>query len=185
MKKIMIDIDDVIVDYNGYLGLVNAFLKTDYSIDDVQGFYIQDLVPAELKEEFTSFFITQNTYSYSNINSDCIEVIKELDKKYEVYICSAYVFRDHLLYSGDALKHKFEFLVSNFPFLDPNRFTFQTNKSLLNCEIKIDDKIENLENAETKILYTAYHNKHISDEELRKQNISRVSNWNDIRNILL
>jgi len=83
------------------------------------------------------------------------------------------------------LKHKFEFLLKNLPFLDPNKFTFQTNKSILNCEIKIDDKMENLKNAEIKLLYTAYHNENISDDELRKENIIRVNNWKEIRKILL
>lgn len=83
------------------------------------------------------------------------------------------------------LKHKFEFLVKFFPFLDPNRFTFQTNKSIFDCHIKIDDKISNLDNAEMKLLYTAYHNKTISDAELKEKGIIRVYNWKDIENILL
>ena len=185
MKKIMIDLDDVIVDHSGYLELVNQFLNTNHVIEDVKGFYIQDLVPEAKKEEFTEFFISKNIYDYSEIFPNCIKVIKELKEKYEVYICSTYVFRDHLLYSGDALKYKFEFLVKNFPFLDPNRFTFHTNKSILNCEIKIDDRIENLENAEIKILYDSYHNKAISDKELKERNVIRANNWKEIRDILL
>ena len=185
MKRVLIDIDDVITNQDGWLHIVNDFLNTNYNIDDVKGYYIQDLVPKDKKEEFTQFFITQNTYEYSKINDNCIEVIKELNDKYEVYICSTYIFRDDLMYSGDALKYKFEFLVKNFQFMDANRFTFHTNKSIINCDIKIDDKMENLENASTKILYTAYHNKIISDEELNKQNIIRANNWNDIRKILL
>ena len=80
---------------------------------------------------------------------------------------------------------KFDFLKNNFPFIDPSRFTFQSNKSLLNCDIKIDDIVRNLKNAEMKILYTAYHNKNISDEELKLKNIIRANNWKDIEKILL
>lgn len=183
MKRLMIDVDDVIVDYHGYLGLVNEFLKSNYTINDVKSYYIQDLVPENLREKFTEFFITKNIYDYSKIHSDCVETIKELNEKYDIY--SAYVFRDNISYSADSLKHKFEFLLKNLPFLDPNKFTFQTNKSILNCEIKIDDKMENLKNAEIKLLYTAYHNENISDDELRKENIIRVNNWKEIRKILL
>lgn len=185
MKKIMIDIDDVITNQDGYLYLVNHFLNTNYTINDVEGYFIQDLVPEHLKKDFINYFITQNTYDYCDIQEDCVKVIEALNKKYEVYICSSYVFRDHVLYSADALKYKFEFLVKNFPFLNPNQFMFATNKTLLDCEIKIDDKMDNLENAEVKLLYTAYHNKEISDEKLKSNNIVRVNNWKEIKDYLL
>lgn len=185
MKKIIIDIDDVISDYSGYLGLVNEFLKTDYKIEDVRGYYIQDLVPENQKEDFIQFFVTQNIYDHSSIFPDCIEIIKKLNERYDVYICSAYVFRDNLEYSADSLKYKFQFLTKNLPFLDPHNFMFLTKKEILNCDIKIDDKIENLRNAETKLLFNAYHNQSISEEELKAQNVIRVNNWLEIANILL
>lgn len=183
--KIMIDIDDTIVNEDGWLYLVNSFLKTNYTIDDVDGYYIQDLVPKEKKEEFTKYFVTKNTYDYAGIFPNCVDVIKKLNEKHDVYICSTYIFRDDLDYSGKALKYKYDFLRKNFSFMDPNKFAFLTNKEIFDCEVKIDDKINNLTNAKIKLLYTAYHNKNISDEELKKQNIIRVNNWKDIEKILL
>lgn len=185
MKRIIIDLDDVIVNQDGWLYVVNEFLNTNYTIDDVKGYYIQDLVPEEKKKEFTKFFVKYDTYKYSGIFENAVNVIKKLNEKYEIYICSAYVFRDDYLYSADALKYKFEFLYKNFPFIDPNRFIFHTNKSIINCDIRIDDKVDNLKNAETKLLYTAYHNKNISDKELEEKGITRVNNWIDIEKILL
>lgn len=185
MKKIMIDLDDVIVDQQNWMYMVNSFLKTNYTIDDVKGYYIQDLVPKDKMEEYTKYFISQNLYDHAVIYPDCIDVIRKLNEKYEVYICSSYVFRDDILYSADSLKYKFKFLYKNFPFLDPNRFTFLTNKSMFDCEIKIDDKISNLESAEMKLLFNAYHNKNISNEELKEQGVIRVLGWKDIEKILL
>lgn len=185
MKRVLIDVDDVITNQDGWLYVINDFLKTNYTVEDVKGYYIQDLVPIEMKNEFVKFFLTQNTYSHSKINDNCIEVIKKLNEKYEIYFCSSYVFRDSPENSGIFLMQKFDFLKNNFPFIDPSRFTFQSNKSLLNCDIKIDDIVRNLKNAEMKILYTAYHNKNISDEELKLKNIIRANNWKDIEKILL
>ena len=65
MKRILIDVDDVITNQDGWLYVINNFLKTSYTIKDIKGYYIQDLVPAEKKEEFVKFFLTQNTYSHS------------------------------------------------------------------------------------------------------------------------
>ena len=185
MKKLMIDIDDTIVDQDGWLYPINKFLNTNYTIDDVKGYYIQDsLVPSDKKEEFLKYFVTFNTYDYSHIYPNCIEVIKKLNERFDLYICSSYVFKDDYNYSADALKYKFDFLIRNFPFIDPNRFIFATNKELLNCEIKIDDKVDNLKNADIKILYTAYHNKNLSDEYLKNNNIIRANNWLEVLEIL-
>ena len=63
---------------------------------------------------------------------------------------------------------KYKYLIKNFPFLDPNNNVFLRNKSVLNIDIKIDDRIDNLNGAKTKILFTAYHNKNISDKALEK-----------------
>lgn len=185
MKRIMIDIDDVVTDQTGFLHIVNEFLNSHYTIEDVKGYYIQDLVPTDRKEEFINYFITKDIYEHCHMQPDCIEVIEKLNKQYEVYICSAYVFRDHLLYSADLLKYKFKFLVENFPFLDPNRFTFQTNKTIFDCHIKIDDKMDNLGHADIKLLFDSYHNKNIPSSKLVDNGIIRVYNWKEIADILL
>ena len=59
------------------------------------------------------------------------------------------------------------------------------NNSIAIGAISIDDKIENLINGDIKLLYTAYHNKNISKEELEEKGIIRVNNWLEIEKILL
>ena len=56
----------------------------------------------------------------------------------------------------------------------------------LTADIRIDDSMEKLNGpAQTKLLFTAYHNENINDEELKKNNIQRVNNWKEIEQILL
>lgn len=106
--------------------------------------------------------------------------------KYELYIVTAYIFRDNEEYSANNLKNKFEYLYENIPFIKPENYIFTSNKEIINCEIKIDDKLSNLEgNAETKMLFTAYHNKNITDVELKQNGAIRVNGWKDIEKILL
>ena len=71
------------------------------------------------------------------------------------------------------------------PFIEPEKYVFTTNKNLMNFDIKIDDRIDNLDGADIKLLFNAWHNKDISNRELKKQNIIRVNSWYDIENILL
>ena len=55
----------------------------------------------------------------------------------------------------------------------------------MNFDIKIDDRTNNLENANTKLLFNAWHNKNITQEELDKENIIRVNSWLEIKDLLI
>ena len=138
-----------------------------------------------LLRNFFKFFLTKNEYDYGHINDNAVSVIKELNEKYEVFIGTSFIFREIVSDSGIFVKNKYDFLMKNFPFLDPMNFVFVGNKSILKCDIFIDDKIENLTGGDIKILYTAYHNKSISDEELKKLGIIRAKDWLDIKRILI
>ena len=67
MKKIMIDMDDVITE-GGFLHLINSYLKTDYKQEDFSEYYMQDIVPN--KEEFFRYFLENNQYDYCNLKKD-------------------------------------------------------------------------------------------------------------------
>ena len=185
MKKIMIDMDDVICD-GGFLSLVNQFLKTDYKVEEIKTYYIQDLIPKEKYPEWSKFLNTKNVYDYCQMLPDTYEVLGKLAKQYEIYIATAYIFRDNEEYSANNLKNKFEWLYENLPFVSPNQYIFTTNKEIIDCDIKIDDKLSNLKGkAETKLLFTAYHNKELTKEELNKNGVIRVNSWKEIEKILL
>lgn len=185
MKKIMIDMDDVICD-GGFLSLVNEFLHTNYDISQIKTYYIQDLIPKERFQEWSEFFNSKNVYDYSKLIPNAYEVIEKLSHKYEIYIVSAYIFRENEEYSAKNLKNKFEWLYKNLPFISPENYVFTSKKEIVNCDIKIDDKLSNLDgDAEMKLLFTAYHNKNISEKELENKNVKRVNGWKHIEEILL
>ena len=184
MKKIMVDMDDVICD-GGFLSLVNQFLGTNYQKGDIKTYYIQDLIPKEKYPEWTEFFNTKNVYKFCQMLPDTYEVLEKLSKKYDIYIATAYIFRDNEGYSANNLKNEFEYLYENLPFISPDNYIFTTNKEIINCDIKIDDKLSNLAGkAETKLLFTAYHNTEIPQEELEKQGVLRVNSWKEIETLL-
>ena len=180
-KKILIDMDDVIIkDY--LLNAVNFYLTKKYTYDDISGYYIQDII--EDKKSFFNFFFSENFYKFAYIEDDVKDTLIYLNKKYDVYILSSYIYRECVKESSIVLKYKHEYLIDNFNFLDPNKFIFTNSKNIIYGDVKIDDKIENLENAEMKILFTAYHNKNISEKELKKKGIIRVRKFSEIKNIL-
>ncbi len=180
---IMIDLDDTICHYN-FLDYLNEFAGTNYQKKDIKTYYMEEILPSEQREKFKEFIVKKNLYANAKIYDNAIEVIKRLNQNNDIFICSAYVFKDNPQKSGNHILNKFNFLCKIFPFINPNNFIFIYDKELLNIDIKIDDKIDNLKNAKIKILYDAYHNQNFSVEELKEKGIIRAHNWLEIETII-
>ena len=185
MKKLIVDMDDVLCQ-KGFIRMINEFLNKKYKEEDANSYYINDLIPKSKLEDWIEFYSKRNVYDYVDIAEKSQEVIKKLNEKYNVYIATSYVFRDAPQVSGKTLNDKYNFLCKNFSFMDPHKFIFISNKELLEADIRIDDSPNKLiGKAKLKLLFTAYHNKNMTDEELKENNFVRVNNWKDIENILL
>lgn len=183
-KKLMIDMDDVIT-LGGFLSVVNEYLGTNYTENDNAGYFFQDLIPDEKKSGFGDFFHSKNLYEYTTLAPDVVETMKYLNDKYDVYILTAYILKEDSKKSGIHLKNKYDYLYKTFPFLDPNKFIFTCDKSIVHGDIVIDDVKKNLyPGYETKILFTSYHNTNITDEELKSENIIRANNWKEIMELI-
>ena len=182
MKTIMVDMDDVLT-YGNFSAILEDYLgyKPDY--DSIKTYYIQDIL-GDKKDDFFSKFKDMDMYENAVLLPDCYDVLKELSKYYKIYICTDYIWREIIEYAGNNLKNKYNFLYEKLDFINPNNFIFTVDKTIVNCDIKIDDKINNIEGAETKLLFTAWHNKDLSDKELKEQGITRVNNWKEIGEIL-
>lgn len=186
MKRILIDMDDVICQ-GGFIYHINNFLGTNYMQSDMKDYYMQDIIPKEKFEEWNIYISEQNIYKEGNaFLANAREAIEKLCRCYDVYIVTAYIFKDCKEKSGKHLFNKFEWLCKEFPFIDPYNFIFSCHKELIEGDIRIDDKLSNLEGrGETKLLFTAYHNKNITDNELLKKGVLRVNGWGDIEKLLL
>lgn len=183
MKSIMVDMDDVLT-YGNFSLILEDYLgyKPDY--DSIKTYYIQDIL-GDKKEDFFSKFKDMDMYENATLLPDCYDVLKKLSVKYDIYIVTDYIWPEIVEFAGNNLRNKYKFLYKKLDFIDPKNFIFASNKEIINCDIKIDDKINNIKGASKKLLYTAWHNKDLSDDKLKKQNIIRVNNWHDIEDILL
>ena len=171
---------------------VNEFLGTNYEIDDIEDFYIDRiLIPPERVEEWQKFMAGRNFYENPDILPDAIEVIEKLNQQYQIYIYSSCVTRLNIAGSGRMFADKYDFLIKYLPFLDPEHFIFTSVKHLFTADIQIDDRVENFDNnVEMKILSPSYHNKNISEDELREKGVIRAgrewrTGWKEVEKILL
>lgn len=185
MKKLIIDMDDVICE-KGFIRMINEFMNSNSDQEDAESYYVNDLIPKDRLEEWVEFFKSRNVYDYVNMVKDAKEVIQRLDEKYDVYIATAFVFRDAPQISGKTLNDKYNFLCKALPFIDPHKFIFTSRKDLIDADIRIDDSAKKMTGkAELKLLFTAYHNKKMTKEELDKLGLTRVDSWKEIEEILL
>ena len=186
-KSIMIDMDEVIV-----VGIFSEFLTEflgEVDFEKLNGQNRQDLIRGK-EEEFKKIYKYKNLYKndredYIEPLPDCVNVVKELNEKYDVYIVTAYVWKENVIDATTNLKNKFEYLHYWFPFVDTNNFIFMSNKTKIKYDIGIDDRTSNLENCNKKLLFTEFRNKKLTDEELESRKIIQVNNWLDVKRELL
>ena len=182
-KTIMIDMDEVIVVGNFSNYLIEFLGKVDF--DKLHSQYRQDLIKGK-EEEFKTIYKYKNLYKNNNGDYiECIEVIKELNEKYDVYIATTYIWKEDVIDAATNLKNKFEYLHYWLPFIDTNNFIFMTDKTKIKYDIGIDDRVSNLENCDKKLLFTEFRNKKLTDNELKAKGIVRVNNWLDVKEELI
>lgn len=186
MKKIMIDLDETICS-PAYLEEVNKYLNTEYRYEDIDTYFVEDIMKDEEKEKFLDYFYENvNVYDNATMIKDAIEVIKQLNETYEIYIVSSFVDKRRIKESSIMAKFKYLWIIKNMPFIDPKKIILTASKDIVMCDIKIDDKFGNLKNGygETKLLLDHLHNRKYSFEELEKYGVRRVYNWLQIKEIL-
>ena len=191
MKKVLLlDVDGVIC-FSGYVDAINDYLNTNYDEDYFKGYYIEDEVLKEdEKEAFYDFVSKRNLYENPKMLPDAVETIKKLSEKYEIYMCSAYVNAANVNFCGEQISDKYYFLLRTFPFINPKHFIFASHKLMINADVRIDDKITNLGDAQINILFPSNHNLDLDDKDLEEKNIVRAGKdwkvaWKEIEKILL
>jgi len=184
MKTIMIDLDDTLVS-GGYLDIINEYLNENHKEDELTEYRFESLLPNGIDDDYVNYYYERDVYSYTRVFDNAKEILEELNNKYDICICSAYIMPEGIEKSYIHLANKYKYLHKEFPFLKTDNFIFTSRKDLVKCDIKIDDRIDNLKGDCIKLLYTARHNKHVPKEELDKLDIIRVNNWQEIKNILL
>lgn len=183
-ERIMIDLDDVICG-EGFIFLINEYLGTNFRENDSTEFMLQNMVQVDKRKDCLKYVLDNNLYNYVKIKEEAVRVIEKLNNRYDVYICSSYIIKEMGIENKVLPMQKFEWILNNLPFLTPSQIIFANNKQLLDMDVRIDDGIWNLNGNCRSLLFTAYHNKNITDEELNTKSVIRVNSWIEIEKILL
>lgn len=183
MKRLMIDMDNCITNAL-FMKRINDFLDTNYTLEDQTEYRLQNIT-GERINDFWKYMEDKSFYGDSPLVDNAYETLEILNKKYDLYIVTAFIYYDsNPDISANNLKYKYEYLKKKLPFINPKQYIFIENKKLIHSDIAIDDRIDNLENTEKKVLMTAWHNKNIREDELKERGIVRVNNWKEILEML-
>ena len=107
------------------------------------------------------------------VMADSVEVLNELNKKYEVFIVSA------AMEFPNSLKDKYDWMMEHFPFITWKQIALTGSKDLVFGDYMIDDHVKNLKGFKGKpYLFTSQHN-------LTVTGYDRINNWKEAAEIFL
>lgn len=185
MKKAIIDLDDVLA-LDAFLNALNDFNNSNFTYDDVKGYYVESLIKEEKIAEFRKFMRETNIYKYARVAPNSKEVLMQMMLEgYDIYPTSKYYSDIDQIIIPELLPYKCEFLQRNYPFIPTKNYIFINDKLMMDADLRIDDSINNLNSEGINLLFSAYHNKNITSEELENKQILRVNDWEDIGNKVL
>lgn len=183
MKTIMIDMDDVLLK-NNFEKYIQEFVGKKIDFEHECKEYRDEFIK-DRYDEFREKYEKKSLYGDVPLFDDCYNVIKKLNDVYDVYICTDFVWNHEIFDTASVLLEKFNYLKRELPFISPNKYIFGKCKQFMEFDIKIDDRIKNLENSKCKLLFTTWQNKNYNQDKLEKEEVIRVNNWKDIEKILL
>ena len=173
MKRIAIDMDEVIADFKSkHLRLFNRDYNENLTVEDLKVARLRDLRP-HLKDEIRRYLDDPTFFRDLEVMKDSQEVIRELSERYEIFITTA------AMEVPTSFAAKYEWLKEHFGFLNEMNFVFCGDKSIVRADYLIDDNVSHFERFVGQgILFTAPHN-------LKETAYVRMNNWLEVKDYLL
>ena len=173
MERILVDMDEVIADPMGeMIEWYRKEYKGEVDWDKMSGSWLKGF-PEDHQGLIRERLKGPGFFRNLPVMEDSVEVLREINKKYELFIVSA------AMEFPNSLKDKLEWLQDNFPFLGWQQVTLCGSKALVYGDYMIDDHVKNLKDFKGKpYLYTSSHN-------LDVVGYDRINNWKEAGEIFL
>jgi 5'-nucleotidase len=165
MKRLIVDMDDVMADATGqFINYYEREFGVRIERDVLNGKAEGEGFPGN-HSVLRQFPYQLDFFRTMAVNPDCQGIMEQLNRKYEVFIVSA------AMEFPQSLSEKLQWLKEHFPFLSWKQIVFCGSKAVVHGDYMIDDLPHNLErfNGE-KYIFTAPHNAHMN-------HYKRLNNW--------
>ncbi len=164
--RILIDMDDVLADaVSRFLEWYERDFGVHYTKEDINGTKLQLIVPEPHRKAVKEYPHHKDFFKDLPVIENSIEVVKELNNTFEIYIASAAMEFPY------SLPHKNNWLDEHFPFIHWKQRIFCGDKSILKGDVLIDDHDFNLSVFDGRpIIFTSPHN-------VNETKYERINNW--------
>lgn len=172
---ILVDMDNCIENLSvAWVGYLNDRYGTDVPLSNVTSWDISKAFPSLSKEQVYGVLQEKALWERVKPLPGAAKYLKRImDDGNDVFIVTA----SH----PDTVGVKMNtVLFKYFPFIPYENIIVSRKKQMISGDILIDDGIHNLGGNYMGMLFTANHNKSVTDEELMKLNAVRVDNWKEV-----
>ena len=174
MERVIIDMDEVIADP---MGEMIRWYKEKHGLDVdynkmLGGSWIKGF-PEQHQTMVRERLVGPGFFRNLPVMKDSVEVIGEMNKRYEIFIVSA------ATEFPNSLRDKFDWLAEHFPFLTWRQLVLCGDKRVICGDHMIDDHVRTVFSLTGKhYLFTSAHNVNIND-------YTRLEDWQDVAQTFL
>ncbi len=177
MLRIAIDFDSTLFPtMEKVIDIYNKKHNTSINMSQITMYNLHDNFPADVADELIELFVEKEVYSSLQPYKGAIRAVKVLaEQGHEIYIATSTDVRN--------MEWKEELLQKHFPFIPKKNLIRIHNKSLLNVDVLVDDKLDNLKSTfADRVCFNQNWNQ---DEEADwVYSIYRIHHWGEINNII-
>jgi len=174
MERIIVDMDEVMADP---MGDMIDWYKKNYNLDVdyekmLEGSWVRGF-PEQHHGLIRDRLFSEGFFRNLPVMKDSVDVLKEMNEKYEIFIVSA------ATEFPNSLRDKLEWLLEHFPFFSWKQLALCGDKRIVHGDYMIDDHVKNLQHFKgKKYLFTSAHN-------IKVVGYDRINDWKEAAEIFL
>jgi 5'(3')-deoxyribonucleotidase len=177
MFKIAIDFDETLFPtLTKVIELYNKKHNTNLELSQITTYNLHDCLPVEVADELLDLFVDKETYSCLQPYKSAVRAVKTLvEQGHEVYVATSTDVRN--------MEWKEELLQKHFPFIPKQNLIRIHNKALLNVDVLIDDKLDNLKSTfADRVCFDQVWNRDNDVDYV--YSIYRIHHWGELNNVI-
>ena len=177
MLKIAIDFDETLFPtIEKVVEIYNKRHNTNIEVSNITAYNLYENFSTDIADELIELFVDKDVYSSLKPYKGAIRAIKTLvEHGHEVYVATSTDVRN--------MEWKEELLQQHFPFIPKKNLIRIYNKSLLNVDVLVEDKLDNLiQTFADRICFNQPWN--VDDDADYAYSIYRIHHWGEINNVI-
>ena len=177
MLRIGIDFDETLFPtLEKVLEIYNKRHGTNIELSQITAYHLHDNFPVDVADELVELFVEKSVYDGLQPYRGAVRTIKTLvEQGHEIYIATSTDVRN--------MEWKEELLQKHFPFIPKKNLIRIHHKTLLNVDVLVEDKLENLKSTfADRICFDQNWNRDECADFA--YSIYRIHNWGEIVNII-